>query len=161
MPATRRGLLVAALGAFAPEANAQSSPDEAQRRYIERSREAATTAEPPTQREQRSSERSALLAQGESALARGDVGNALAAFERAALMLHAADTEMALVRTYMQAGEYRRAVSFSAHTAGAHRQAVAGRGALCLAALARRAGRGGAAAARQHVRGDACRSAAA
>ena len=41
-------------------------------------------------------------------------------------MLHAADTEMALVRTYMQGGAYRRALSFAAHTAGAHRDVPAG-----------------------------------
>ncbi len=104
---------------------APASGVEALQRYLERTREAAA-AQTAAEREQRLHERSALLVQGEAALANGDVGRALGAFERAALMLHAADTEMALVRTYMQAGEYRRAVSFSAHTAGAHRQVIAG-----------------------------------
>ena len=71
-------------------------------------------------------ERSELLQRGEVALARGDVGQALNAFERAGTMMHAAETEMGLVRTYMQSGAYRRALSFAAHTAGAHRDAPAG-----------------------------------
>jgi hypothetical protein len=70
--------------------------------------------------ETRQRERVELLVQGEAALARGDVETALRAFERAASMRHAADSEMALVRAYMQGGYYRRAVTFSAHTAGAH-----------------------------------------
>ena len=64
--------------------------------------------------------RLALMQQGEAALARLEVGPAMEAFDRAALILHSADTEMALVRTYMQGGEYRRALAFGAHTAGAH-----------------------------------------
>ena len=65
-------------------------------------------------------ERAELLKNGEVALARLDVTGALNSFERAALILHAADTEIALVRTFMQAGDYRRALAFGAHTAGAH-----------------------------------------
>lgn len=65
--------------------------------------------------------REQLLAQGEAALARGDAEAALRLFERAASMRHAADSELGLVRTYMQLGQYRRAVAFAAHTAGAHR----------------------------------------
>ncbi|CAN7155576.1 hypothetical protein LJR084_000177 [Variovorax sp. LjRoot84] len=64
--------------------------------------------------------RSALLGRAESELVRGDIAAATDAFDRAALMLHAPDTEMGLVRTYMQAGQYRRALAFCAHTAGAH-----------------------------------------
>jgi hypothetical protein len=71
-------------------------------------------------------ERIELLQRGEAALARGDVGQALDAFERAGTMMHAADTEMGLVRTYMQSGAYRSALSFAAHTAGAHRDVPAG-----------------------------------
>jgi len=67
-----------------------------------------------------------LLKKGETALARLDVTGALDAFERAALILHAADTEIALVRAYMQAGDYRRALAFGAHTAGAHLDEVGG-----------------------------------
>jgi tetratricopeptide (TPR) repeat protein len=65
--------------------------------------------------------RETLLAEGEAALAGGNTDAALRLFERAASMRHAADSELALVRTYMQLGQYRRAVAFAAHTAGAHR----------------------------------------
>jgi hypothetical protein len=67
-----------------------------------------------------------LLKTGESALARLDVDAALQAFDQAAMILHAADTEIALVRAYMQGGEYRRALAFGAHTAGAHLDVVGG-----------------------------------
>ena len=73
--------------------------------------------------------RTELLQQGEAALARVDVDAALKAFDQAAGILHAADTEMGLVRAYMQGGEYRRALAFVAHTAQAHRE-VAGAAAL-------------------------------
>ncbi len=69
-------------------------------------------------------ERTRLLASGESALARLDTAAAIGAFDQAALILHAADTEIALVRGYMQNGEYRRALAFGAHTAGAHPDVV-------------------------------------
>jgi hypothetical protein len=65
-------------------------------------------------------QRAQLLKNGEAALARLDVTGALDSFERAALILHAPDTEIALIRSYMQAGDYRRALAFGAHTAGAH-----------------------------------------
>jgi hypothetical protein len=70
-------------------------------------------------------ERAALLGRAESALARGDTPGALDAFDRAAMMLHAPDTEMGLVRTYMQSGQYRRALAFCAHTADSHLEAPA------------------------------------
>jgi tetratricopeptide (TPR) repeat protein len=70
-------------------------------------------------------ERSALLQRAEAELARGDSTAAIDNFDRAAMLLHAPDTEMGLVRAYMQAGEYRRALAFCAHTAGAHREAAA------------------------------------
>lgn len=69
--------------------------------------------------------RIALLRQAEAELGRGDAGAAGETFERAAMMLHAADTEMGLVRSYMQAGEYGRALAFCAHTAGVHRESPA------------------------------------
>jgi hypothetical protein len=68
----------------------------------------------------RRQERDDLLKSGEAALSRRDVAAALQDFDRASLILHAADTEMALIRSYMQGGEYRRALAFGAHTAGAH-----------------------------------------
>ena len=69
--------------------------------------------------------RTALLRRAEAELARGDATAAGESFERAAMMLHAPDTEMGLVRSYMQAGHYRRALAFCAHTAGVHREAPA------------------------------------
>ena len=75
---------------------------------------------------ERLKEKAQLLATGEAALARIDLDAALQAFDRAASIQHAADTEMALVRTYLQAGQYRRALASGAHTAGAHLDVVAG-----------------------------------
>ena len=71
-------------------------------------------------------ERTRLLETGEAALAGLDTTAALSAFERAGLILHAADTEISLVRGYMQAGDYRRALAFGAHTAGAHLDVTGG-----------------------------------
>jgi hypothetical protein len=71
-------------------------------------------------------ERADMLKKGETALAALQLETALLAFERAANILHAADTEMALVRTYMQYGQYRRALAAGAHTAGAHLDVVSG-----------------------------------
>ena len=70
-------------------------------------------------------ERTGLLRRAEAELQRGDASAATDNFDRAAMLLHAPDTEMGLVRAYMQAGEYRRALAFCAHTAGAHREAAA------------------------------------
>jgi hypothetical protein len=71
-------------------------------------------------------DRQRLAEAGESALARGDTTAAERAFEGAARMVHSADIEMGLVRTYMQAGDYRRALSFGSHAAGAHRNVPGG-----------------------------------
>lgn len=71
-------------------------------------------------------ERADLLKSGETALSRLDVAAATDAFERAALILHAADTEIALVRAYMQGGDYRRSLAFGAHTAGSHLDVIGG-----------------------------------
>jgi hypothetical protein len=79
---------------------------------------------PPAQA--RMQERALLLARGEAALARNDTDAAQTAFESAAAILHAADTEMGIVRTYMQQAQYRRALAFGAHTAGAHLDVVGG-----------------------------------
>jgi hypothetical protein len=95
-----------------------------------RLRAASSTANAPAAQTspspERLQERSQLLAIAEAALFGGDTANAQQAFERAALISHAADTEMGLVRTHMQAGQYRRALSFGAHTAGAHLDVVGG-----------------------------------
>ena len=61
-----------------------------------------------------------LVRTSEQALARGDTAAAQLGFERAAAMRHAAEIEMGLVRTAMQAGAYREALAVGAHTAGGH-----------------------------------------
>ena len=67
-----------------------------------------------------------LLAEGETRLQAGDVDAARRALEQAALASHAADVELAQLRTMMQAGEYRKALAFAAHVAGAHLDAAEG-----------------------------------
>lgn len=67
-----------------------------------------------------------LVAEGEAKLSRGDVEGAGAAFDRAGLMAHAADIELGVLRTQMQAGQYRQALAFAAHTAGVHLDEVEG-----------------------------------
>lgn len=75
---------------------------------------------------ERLQERTRLMRTGEAALARLELDKASNAFNRAALIQRAADTEIALVRAYMQSGQYRRALASGAHTAGAHLDVVAG-----------------------------------
>ena len=65
-------------------------------------------------------QRVALLVRAQAELERGDASAALDDFERAAMMLHAADAELGLIRAAMQDGQYRRALAFCAHTAGEH-----------------------------------------
>jgi hypothetical protein len=60
------------------------------------------------------------VAQGEAALAACDAPAAQSALEQAAAVEHASEIEVSLVRTYMQAGAYRQAMSFAAHAAGVH-----------------------------------------
>jgi hypothetical protein len=105
------GLLACALGASAADPAPQPA---ANRPGAEAAHQAAALS--PARRQ----ERDDLLKSGEAALSRRDVATALHDFDRASLILHAADTEMALIRSYMQGGEYRRALAFGAHTAGAH-----------------------------------------
>ena len=61
-----------------------------------------------------------LLERAEAALEAGDTQTALDALQQAAAQRHSPDIETGLVRAQMQAGEYRRALAFAAHTAGAH-----------------------------------------
>lgn len=65
-------------------------------------------------------ESDALVAFAEQRLAEGEALAARDALERAALLAHTAEIELGLVRAQMQEGEYRRAVAFCAHAAGAH-----------------------------------------
>ena len=71
-------------------------------------------------------ERTKLLKTAEAALARLDVEVAHHALERAALIAHDGGTEIAIVRSHMQGGQYRRALAFGAHTAGAHLDEIGG-----------------------------------
>jgi hypothetical protein len=64
--------------------------------------------------------RIALLARAQAELEHGDATASLDDFERAAMMLHAADAELGLIRSAMQDGQYRRALAMCAHTAGEH-----------------------------------------
>lgn len=107
---------------------AADAGEERLRRLMEQARQRAGApgAARSALTESQGGERASLLALGEGALARGDVDEALQAFERAAAILHSADTEMGLVRAYMQGGEYRRALAFVAHTAVAHREVAGG-----------------------------------
>ena len=67
-----------------------------------------------------------LLKKGETDLVLGHAELALPAFEQAANLEHAADIEMGILRSFMQLGEYRRALAFAAHTAGAHQDEPGG-----------------------------------
>lgn len=137
----KRHLIVLAAGLLAkvcigatasPEAAAETPGKQKLRQLMEQRRAATTAGQAsgyaaatgPTP--ERLQERADLLKSGEIALSRLEVDEALLAFDKAALILHAADTEIALVRAYMQGGEYRRALAFGAHTAGAHLDVVGG-----------------------------------
>jgi hypothetical protein len=125
----RSGLAAAALALGAGAAfGGEPVPAAAIGRVMQQARTppVALDALPPAERAARLAERTRLLQQGEAALARLEVDPALLALDRAAAIAHAADTEMALVRAYMQNGEYRRAVAFVAHTAAAHREVAGG-----------------------------------
>ena len=67
-----------------------------------------------------------LVNASEQALRNGATATAQAGFERAAALRHAGNIEMGLVRTAMQAGAYRQALAFGAHTAGDHLDEPAG-----------------------------------
>lgn len=72
-------------------------------------------------------ERRQLLAEAERSLQAGDVEAARHGFEQAALQAHDAHIELGILRTHLQAGEYRPALAFAAHTAGVHADEVEGR----------------------------------
>lgn len=89
------------------------------KRLLERARSPAIPMVTPD-------ERPRMLAEGEAALQRGEAVQALDWFERAGLVQHEADAELGMIRALMQAGHYRRALAFGAHTAGAHPASAAG-----------------------------------
>lgn len=111
--------LFAILGAGACAAQAPSQPhqhgaDEKRRR----------SAAPDTGVD--NAQRARLLGEAEAQLAAGDALAAYDSFQRAAMLLHAADTECGIVRAQAQAGRYREALAFGAHAALAHRNFGAG-----------------------------------
>ena len=108
--------------ACANAADTESASSQKLKRVVEQSRASALAAAIGAVQQ----ERAVLLARGEAALVRNDTDAAQTAFDNAASVLHAADTEMGLVRTYMQQGQYRRALAFAAHTAGSHPDDVRG-----------------------------------
>ncbi len=65
-------------------------------------------------------ERLALLQSARTALAAGDSATAIARLDAAAAISHSADTELLMLQAQMQAGDYRSALMFASHTAGAH-----------------------------------------
>lgn len=107
----RRALLVALAAATGPAA-AQPLPGSFENwRRLFGGPEAAVDA----------AQRARLLAEGEAQLAAGDAQAAQDSFQRAAMLMHAPDTECSIVRAQMQAGQYRQALAFCAHAALAHR----------------------------------------
>lgn len=72
-----------------------------------------------------SPERTRLITTAETSLSRLQIQSAIDHFEQAAAIRHSADAEGGLVRCWLQAGEFRRALAFVAHTA-AHRETGAG-----------------------------------
>lgn len=66
------------------------------------------------------------IATAETQLSQGRAVEAAQGFDRAANSEHAADIEAGLVRSYLQNGEFRRALAFASHTAGAHRDKSVG-----------------------------------
>jgi tetratricopeptide (TPR) repeat protein len=69
-------------------------------------------------------ERRALLVGAEALLSELNGHAALALFEKAALISHSPDTEIGIVRAYLQNGAYPSALSFCAHAAGAHEESI-------------------------------------
>lgn len=72
-------------------------------------------------------ERQRWLQEGERRLRVGDAEGARQAFEQAALQAHEGRIELGILRAQMQAGDYRHALAFAAHTAGVHLDDVRGR----------------------------------
>jgi hypothetical protein len=67
-------------------------------------------------------ERATLLAQGETDLAAGRPADALDRFERATVLRHRADAELASARALLQQGRYGVALARAAHAADGHRE---------------------------------------
>ena len=69
-----------------------------------------------------------IVLRAEQALRAGNVQQAGLMFEQAASGSAGADAELGLIRSFMQAGEYRHALALAAHTAGDHPENGAGPG---------------------------------
>ncbi len=65
-------------------------------------------------------QRRALLRTAQASLAAGDSAAAIIKLDAAAAISHSADTELLMLQAQMQAGDYRGALMFASHTAGAH-----------------------------------------
>lgn len=65
-------------------------------------------------------QRQALLRTAQTSLAAGDSAAAIVKLDVAAAISHSADTELLMLQAQMQAGDYRGALMFASHTAGAH-----------------------------------------
>lgn len=141
LPSFSRTTLLIGAGTFASLASGQSADSDAKLRQImerakvtgaavpQASGSAAASAFYQTRKSlnaEQTAARAELLTEAEGALSRMEVDKAELLFDRAANMLHAADTEIGLVRTYMQGGAYRRALAFGAHTAGVHLDVIGG-----------------------------------
>jgi tetratricopeptide (TPR) repeat protein len=112
LPRVGRRALIVALAAAASPVAAQPLPGSFENwRRLFGGPEAAVDA----------AERQRLLAEGEAQLAAGDAQAAQDSFQRAAMLMHAPDTECSIVRAQMQLGQYRQALAFCAHAALAHR----------------------------------------
>ena len=123
------------LASFSLISHGQSFSDTKLRQIMERARVEANGSDPSTSAAnhppktltlQQATLRNTLMRDAEAALSHREVIEAEVLFGRAANIQHAADTEIGLVRTYMQAGAYRRALAFGAHTAGAHLDVLGG-----------------------------------
>ncbi len=93
----------------------------------------ALTAHAADDHAPRSPAQQQLLERAASSLARGDAAAALRDYEAAATQEHALDIELGIARSLMRGGEYRRALTVAAHSAGAHGDNV--QGALLYARL--------------------------
>lgn len=111
---TLAGLAIAAGQAFAQAAGGSASPPH------------QPSAVRPAAPNSQTAGRDLRLARAEALLAQGKAQPARDAFEQAAALEHAADIELGILRSQMQAGQYQQALDFAAHTAGAHQDEAAG-----------------------------------
>lgn len=85
-----------------------------------------SSAERPAAPNSDASARNKRMLKAETLLKQGKAIQAQEAFEQVAATEHAADIELGILRSQMQAGQYQQALNFAAHTAGAHPDESAG-----------------------------------